>query len=75
MAAAEVRLEVDGPIAVITNDNQEKRNAFTDDMDAELFDILGQLKGMTGVRVAIWRGEGHSWSSGRDVALVETTAR
>ena len=26
-----VRLEYDGPIAVITNDNPEKRNAFDDD--------------------------------------------
>ena len=26
-----VRLEIDGPIAVITNDNQDKHNAFDDD--------------------------------------------
>lgn len=72
MGAGEVHLEVDGPIAVITNDNQEKRNAFTDDMDAQLFDILGRLAGMKEVRVAIWRGEGHSWSSGRDVGSIGT---
>ena len=29
----EVRLEYDGPIAIITNDNVEKHNAFDDDMD------------------------------------------
>lgn len=72
MAAGEVRLEVDGAIAVITNDNTEKRNAFTDDMDAQLFEILGRLKAMPEVRVAIWRGEGHSWSSGRDVGSIGT---
>ena len=32
-----VRLDVDGPIAVITNDNPEKHNAFDDDMDQRLF--------------------------------------
>ena len=31
-----VRLEYDGPIAVITNDNPEKRNAFDDAMDRRL---------------------------------------
>ena len=33
----EVRLEFDGPIATITNDNVEKHNAFDDDMDSQLF--------------------------------------
>jgi len=70
--SGQVRLEVDGPIAVITNDNPEKRNAFTDEMDAQLFDILGELQTMPGLRAVIWRGEGHSWSSGRDVSAIGT---
>jgi enoyl-CoA hydratase/carnithine racemase len=65
-----VRLEVDGNIATITNDNPEKHNAFDDDMDAQLFEILGQLKQQPDVRVVIWRGEGKSFSSGRDVASI-----
>jgi enoyl-CoA hydratase len=69
---AQVTLQIDGPIAVITNDNQDKRNAFTDEMDAQLFEILGELKAAKGVRVAIWRGQGHSWSSGRDVGSIGT---
>lgn len=69
---AEVRLEIDGPIAVIINDNQEKRNAFTDDMDKQLFDILGELRATPSVRAVVWRGEGHSWSSGRDVGSIGT---
>lgn len=68
-----VTLDVDGPIAVITNDNQEKRNAFTDEMDVQLFDILGQLKERDDVRAVIWRGLGHSWSSGRDVGSIGNT--
>ncbi len=69
---AQVTLQIDGPIAVITNDNQEKRNAFTDEMDAQLFDILGELRANREVRAVIWRGEGHSWSSGRDVGSIGT---
>jgi len=70
--SGQVRLTVDGPIAVITNDNQEKRNAFTDDMDKQLFDILGELRATPSVRAIVWRGEGHSWSSGRDVGSIGT---
>ncbi|MFM8863218.1 MAG: enoyl-CoA hydratase/isomerase family protein [Acidimicrobiia bacterium] len=69
---AQVRLDIDGPIAVITNDNQEKRNAFTDEMDKQLFDILSELRSNPAVRAVVWRGEGHSWSSGRDVGSIGT---
>jgi enoyl-CoA hydratase/carnithine racemase len=65
-----VRLDVDGAIATITNDNPEKHNAFDDEMDARLFEILAELKGRPEVRVVIWRGEGKSFSSGRDVAAI-----
>jgi enoyl-CoA hydratase/carnithine racemase len=65
-----VRLDVDGPIATITNDNVEKHNAFDDAMDARLFEILGELKANPEVRAVIWRGEGRSWSSGRDVSAI-----
>jgi enoyl-CoA hydratase/carnithine racemase len=67
-----VRLEVDGAVATITNDNPEKHNAFDDDMDAQLFEILGELKDREDVRVVIWRGEGKSFSSGRDVGSIGT---
>ncbi len=40
-----VRLEVDGPIAVIVNDNPGKHNAFTDDMDVQLFELLADAEG------------------------------
>jgi enoyl-CoA hydratase/carnithine racemase len=65
-----VRLEIDGAIAVITNNNPEKRNAFSDEMDQRLWEILGHLRHERGVRVVIWRGEGHSFSSGRDVSAI-----
>jgi enoyl-CoA hydratase/carnithine racemase len=67
-----IRLDVDGPIATITNDNPDKHNAFDDEMDAALFAILAELRSRPDVRAVIWRGEGKSWSSGRDVAAIGT---
>jgi enoyl-CoA hydratase/carnithine racemase len=69
-----VLLDIDGPVAVITNNNPEKRNAFDDDMDARLFEILTELRDRPEVRAVIWRGEGKGWSSGRDVSVVGTNA-
>jgi enoyl-CoA hydratase/carnithine racemase len=65
-----VRLDIDGAIATITNDNPDKHNAFDDEMDAQLFEILAELRGRPEVRAVIWRGEGKSWSSGRDVGSI-----
>jgi enoyl-CoA hydratase/carnithine racemase len=70
MPTDQVLLQIDGPIATITNNNPEKRNAFTDVMDLRLFEILGELRDTPGLRAVIWRGEGHSWSSGRDVSAI-----
>ena len=68
--SARIHLDVDGAVATITNDNPEKHNAFDDEMDARLFEILGELKESPDVRVVIWRGEGKSFSSGRDVGSI-----
>jgi enoyl-CoA hydratase/carnithine racemase len=72
MPEERVRLDVDGPIATITNDHPQKHNAFDDSMDARLFEILAELRERPEVRAVIWRGEGPSWSSGRDVAAIGT---
>ena len=69
-----VILEVRGPIAVITNNRPEKRNAFDDEMDVRLFDILAELKERRDVRAVVWRGEGPVWSAGRDVSVIGTNA-
>jgi len=69
-----VRLEVADGIAVLTNDNVEKHNAFDDAMDRQLFDALTELRSRTDVRAVVWRGEGKSWSSGRDVGAIGNTA-
>lgn len=68
--SARVRLDVDGQIATITNDNPDKHNAFDDDMDVELFSILDELASRKDIRAVIWRGEGKSFSSGRDASSI-----
>ena len=67
-----VRLEIDGAIATITNNNPAKHNAFDDDMDVRLFEILEELADRPRVRAVVWRAEGRSWSSGRDISVVGT---
>jgi enoyl-CoA hydratase/carnithine racemase len=70
--AGTVDLEYRGPIAVITNNKPDKHNAFDDEMDAQLWDILAELKTRADLRAVVWRGEGKSWSSGRDVGSIGT---
>jgi enoyl-CoA hydratase len=65
-----VTLEITDSVAVITNNNPEKHNAFDDEMDVRLFEILAELSERSDIRAAVWRGEGKSWSSGRDVAAI-----
>lgn len=72
MTDERIRLEIDGPIATITNNNPDKHNAFDDGMDLALFEILGELRQRPDVRVVIWQGEGKSFSSGRDVSSIGT---
>ena len=69
-----VRLEVDGAIAVITNDNQDKHNAFDDEMDLRLFEILAELKERKEVRAVIWRAEASRGRRG-ETCLPSATTR
>lgn len=67
-----VQLVIDGPVATITNNKPAKHNAFDDVMDARLFAIFAELRETPSVRAVIWRGEGPSFSSGRDVGSIGT---
>lgn len=67
-----ITMEIDGAVATITNRNPDKHNAFDDEMDAQLFAYLDELKAKPDVRAVVWRGEGKSWSSGRDVGSIGT---
>jgi enoyl-CoA hydratase/carnithine racemase len=69
-----LRLDVEGRVAVITNDNVTKKNAFDDSMDVRLFEILGELRERKDIRAVVWRAEGDVWSSGRDTSVIGTNA-
>jgi len=63
-----VKLSFEGAIAVISYDRPEKHNAANDAMDRRLFEILVDLQQRPGLRAVVWRGEGASFSSGRDTS-------
>ena len=65
-----VRLDVDGPIAVITNNRPDKHNAMSDEMDRRLWEVLAEVHELPQLRAIIWRGEGKSFSSGRDTGQI-----
>ena len=63
-----VELEIVDSIAIISLNNPERHNAMGDRMDEEFFGILERLRTNKELRVVIWRGNGRSFSSGRDLA-------
>ena len=63
-----IGLEVADGIAVLTNNRPEKHNAANDEMDRQLFDALEEIHARSDLRVVLWRGEGRSFSSGRDTS-------
>ncbi len=67
MSSDTVQLEFDGPVAIVSNNRPEKHNAANDEMDARLWEILEELEHRDELRAVVWRGNGKSFSSGRDV--------
>jgi enoyl-CoA hydratase/carnithine racemase len=65
-ASDTVLLTFDGPVAVVSLNRPDRHNAFNDEMDERFFDILGELHERDHVGAVVWRGEGKSFSSGRD---------
>jgi enoyl-CoA hydratase/carnithine racemase len=63
-----VTVSLDGPVAVVSLNRPDRHNAFNDEMDVAFFDSLQELAGRSDLRAVVWRGEGKSFSSGRDVA-------
>ncbi len=66
MSSDTIQLEFDGPVAIMSNNRPEKHNAANDEMDARLWEILAELHERAGLRAVVWRGNGKSFSSGRD---------
>jgi len=63
-----VLCEVADGVAVVSFNRPEKHNAFNDAMDDAFFGTLAELHERDDVRVMILRGEGKSFSSGRDTS-------
>ena len=65
-----VLLEVKGAVAVISLNRPDQHNMVGDAADALFFRYLDLLRNDRDVRAVIWRGNGPSFSSGRDLAEV-----
>jgi enoyl-CoA hydratase/carnithine racemase len=72
LAAVGLRLDVEGPIATITLDRPEVRNAQTPAMWAALAEIGRTLP--HDVRVVVVTGEGETFSAGLDRAMLDPTS-
>jgi enoyl-CoA hydratase/carnithine racemase len=66
MTSDTVLLSFDGSVAVVSLNRPDRHNAFNDEMDARFFEVLAELHERDDVRAIVWRGEGRSFSSGRD---------
>jgi enoyl-CoA hydratase/carnithine racemase len=62
-----VLLEYDGPVAVITNNRPERHNAASDAFNRRLWERFYEVTVNPDVRCVLWRGNGPSFSSGRDL--------
>lgn len=71
IAAAGLHYDVTGPVATITLDRPEVRNAQTPRMWRTLAAIGAEIP--DGVRVVVVRGAGHSFSAGLDRAMLAPT--
>jgi enoyl-CoA hydratase/carnithine racemase len=69
-----VRVEVDGPVAVLTLDNPKRRNALSVATMTELTAALHEVSGREGVRSIVLRAEGPAFSAGHDLSeMVDRT--
>ena len=68
MSSDTITLEYDGPVAILSNNRPQRHNAANDEMDARLWELLGELHRKDDLRCVVWRGNGKSFSSGRDTS-------
>ncbi len=70
MSSDLIEVEYDGPVAIMSNNRPEKHNAANDEMDARLWELLEEFHRRDGLRAVVWRGNGKSFSSGRDTSQI-----
>lgn len=69
-----VATHIHGPIATVTMQRPEKRNALNAEMVAELTQAFTELDGNTEVRVIVLRGEGKAFCAGADLEYLRAIA-
>ena len=70
-----VLLSIDGGVAVVSLNRPDRHNAFNDEMDARFFEVLEEVAERDDVGCVVWRGEGKSFSSGRDTSELGKRAK
>ena len=69
-----VTVSRDDPVAIVTLDSQENRNALSTDLLVELADVLDELDADPAVRAIVLTGGGTLFASGADVRLLRDVA-
>jgi len=64
---AELRIEADGPVRILTMNNPEMRNAFVDDLHHAMSDVWEHLGEDPQVRAVVLTGAGKAFSAGGNV--------
>ena len=67
-------LQHDGPIARLTLDRPDARNAMSSEMGREIRDAVGRINGEESTRVVVVRGAGRAFSGGGDLQSLEEEA-
>jgi enoyl-CoA hydratase/carnithine racemase len=67
VAEEPVLLEYDGPVAIVSNNRPERHNAASDAFNKRLWEVFYAIHVDPDVRCVLWRGNGPSFSSGRDL--------
>ncbi|PRY48636.1 enoyl-CoA hydratase [Geodermatophilus tzadiensis] len=75
MADAEVLLEVDGGVAVVTLNAPDRRNALTPQMASELIGVLDEVDAQPEVGALVVRAVGKSFCAGGDVATLTSAGQ
>ena len=75
MAEPLLRVERDGPIALLTFDDPARLNAMTEPMGQALRAAVDSLRGDEALRAAVLTGAGRAFSAGGDLDLIEAKAR
>jgi enoyl-CoA hydratase/carnithine racemase len=60
-------IEADGPVTIVTMNNPDKRNAFTDDLHEGMQEVWWHLNKDRSVRAVVLTGAGKAFSAGGDI--------